>query len=91
VRAEAARGLAYFPGDVSVLEALLAGLDDDKFVVVYECDHALEALTGVNQPAVARAWRQWYQANREKPFANAPAPSDATTQRPWYDIMNLFE
>jgi HEAT repeat protein len=87
-RAEAARGLANFPHDRTVLESLIRALDDDKFTVVYAADQSLEAITGVTQPASQRVWREWYRDHRGDPFAAQEADEP---ERAWYDLRQVFD
>jgi hypothetical protein len=70
VRAAAARGLAYYPTPQTV-EALVAGLNDESFAVVYECEESLVRLTGCTHHCDALAWEEWVAANRENLFAQA--------------------
>lgn len=90
-RAEAARGLANFPHDRTVLEALIRALDDDKFTVVYAADQSLETVTGVTQPASQRAWREWYRDHRGDPFAARGAQEADEPERAWYDLRQMFD
>lgn len=77
-RAAAAYGLGWLPRPASV-EALIAGLEDEEFVVAYECESALMRLTGVTHRYSAYAWQQWYESNGGAPFARAGALADART------------
>jgi hypothetical protein len=91
VRAEAARGLANFPHDRTVVESLIRALDDDKFTVVYAADQSLETVTGVTQPASQRVWREWYQEHRSDPFAARAAQEADEPDRAWYDLRQMFD
>lgn len=70
VRASAARGLGYYPSD-EVVTALIGGLRDEQFMVVYGCEDSLVRLTGVTNECNVGAWTAWYEANRANLFAKA--------------------
>jgi hypothetical protein len=81
-RLAAARGLRCYP-ELEILEALIQGLRDRDFAVVYECEDSLVALTGNTHNCDPAQWRTWLDANRAAPFSAAGArPS---TRRPPYD------
>lgn len=86
VRIGAARGLAYHPG-VDAAEALIAGLRDDDFAVVRECEMSLVRLTGVTHDCDPYAWTTWLAQQREGPFASAGSVPES--RRPPY--TNLVE
>ena len=62
VRIEAARGLRNFSSP-DVVRGLIAGLRDEDFAVVHECEMSLAFLTGVTFDCDAYAWEQWYHQN----------------------------
>jgi len=68
VRVSAARGLGFCAED-EVVPALIAGLGDDDFAVVHECEMALVRLTGRTHDCRPRDWQAWYETNHESPFA----------------------
>ena len=61
-RIAAARGLQAFPRP-EVVDALIAGLRDDDFAVVYQCEVSLAWLTGVTHNCDAYQWSQWVEAH----------------------------
>ena len=69
VRLSAARLLRQFQ-DVQVLDALIEGLEQRDFGIVYESERSLGHLTGQRFEYDAVAWRQWRAATSE-PFAEA--------------------
>lgn len=79
-RQAAAEGLQYFP-DRAVVEALIEGLRDQAFAVVHQCERSLAALTGETFGCDVFAWRDWYDANSERVFANAGHVPDAFKPR----------
>lgn len=70
VRRAAARALGFIPEEESV-RALIAGLRDTEFTVVYASEDALARLTGVTQRTNVAEWEAWFAANRDNPFAGA--------------------
>lgn len=85
VRADCARGLGYCIGEHAVFDALFTGLDDDEFSVVYACEDALIALTGVTHDADPRAWRAWYAENRDLAFAHAGEVPESRQRHKWHE------
>ena len=67
VRIAAARLLGRFP-DPDALDALIDGLDDGDFGVVYQVEHSLIHLTGVTHNHDAQSWQRWLDET-ETPFA----------------------
>ncbi len=82
-RVAAARGLAALPGTPDALDALIGGLRDERFAVVYACEAALVKLTGHTHDANIAAWEAWREQNKAAPFENAGRIPDA--RRPPYD------
>lgn len=70
VRRAAARGLG-FVRERECLDALIAGLRDSEFNVVYECEDALVRLTGETHRTNVADWENWLAQNSENPFAGA--------------------
>lgn len=68
VRTAAARGLQFFPHP-EVVDVLIAGLRDEDFPVVYQCEMSLAYLTGVTYDCDHYAWREWCAANQDDLFA----------------------
>lgn len=83
VRSESARGLGHCIGEHEVFDALFSGLADDEFAVVYACEEALIALTGVTHDADPKAWRAWYAQNRDLAFANAGEVPESRQRSKW--------
>jgi HEAT repeat protein len=69
-RIAAGRGLGYYPQDESV-KALIDGLRDEDFAVIFECEGALVRLTGQTHNGNALAWEEWYAAHPDDAFAHA--------------------
>lgn len=67
-RLAAARGLGHYPR-LEAVEALIAGLEDEDFAVVHECEVALVKLTGYTHDGNALAWQDWLDEHRDAPFA----------------------
>lgn len=69
IRIYVARVLGFLP-DSSVLEPLIAALDQRDFGVVYQAERSLMRLTGFTFDHDAIAWRKWL-ATTQEPFAEA--------------------
>ncbi len=80
-RQASARGLAGCR-HADALTALIGGLEDADFAVVYECENSLKILTGQALPPDAAAWREWASAHPADAFAEArdPAPPPNNAQ-----------
>ncbi|MFQ5806330.1 MAG: HEAT repeat domain-containing protein [Phycisphaerae bacterium] len=70
VRIAAARGLRHFCQEEAV-RGLIAGLRDEDFAVVHQCEYSLAWLTGVTHDCDSYRWEQWLEANRDDAFARA--------------------
>lgn len=68
-RAAAARGLGNFPAR-EVVTALIRGLEDKEFSVVYECEESLVRLTGVTNNCNPLAWERWQMEHADDLFAH---------------------
>jgi len=52
--------------DKSAIDAMIALLDDDNAEIGAKTVAALHAATGIDEGQDARAWKQWWQGNRNK-------------------------
>lgn len=95
-RIAAARGLGYYAAEDTV-PALIDGLRDEDFAVVYECEDSLVRLTGRTQNANVSAWEQWLAENRGDVFAHAGETPESRRppyrnglEKVGYDTRELF-
>jgi hypothetical protein len=79
VRVVAAELLGSFQ-ETDVLDALIAGLEQRDFGVVYECERSLMRITGQSHDHDPVAWRQWRQQAGD-PFADAGRLDDKLSRR----------
>ena len=96
VRIEAARGLRNYSSPL-VVRGLVAGLRDEDFAVIHECEMSLAFLTGVTFDCDAYAWEQWVQENEGALFAQGgelpesrQAPYDGKWSHRWYNTKQFF-
>lgn len=84
VRISSAQLLGYMR-DEEALHALIAGLEQGDFGVVYECERSLMRMTGHTHDRDPWEWRQWV-ALTEDPFADAGRLDDQIQQgqRNWF-------
>jgi hypothetical protein len=68
VRIAAAQGLRNF-SEQEAVRGLIAGLRDEDFAVVHECENSLAWLTGVTHDCDPYRWEQWLEENQEGAFA----------------------
>ncbi len=76
VRIAAARGLRHFY-EPSAIRGLIAGLRDEDFAVVHECENSLAWLTGVTHECDPYRWEQWLEENQDEAFTQAGALPDS--------------
>ncbi|MBK8913057.1 MAG: HEAT repeat domain-containing protein [Phycisphaerales bacterium] len=89
VRTAAARGLAAFPGDETIL-ALIAALRDERFAVAYAAEDSLARLTGVTHGCSALRWEQWlaeHPADRLSGDGQLPAGRQPPYRNRWEKAM----
>lgn len=94
-RIAAARGLGNYP-DPATVNALIEGLRDDDFAVVYTCEASLVKLTGYTHNCNVLDWETWRDANRDHLFANAGhvpesrrPPYNNRWQKAWYETREF--
>ena len=82
VRIAAARGLRHF-SELGVVRGLIAGLRDEDFAVVHECEQSLAWLTGVTHDCDPYRWEQWLEAHPDDAFAQGGTLPES--RRPPYE------
>lgn len=96
VRIAAARALGEYARPQAV-EALIGGLRDDDFAVVYQCEDSLVRLTGHTHSADVTAWQAWYADHRDDLFAmrghipeSRRLPYDNRFEKAGYEMKQFF-
>ncbi|MCK4341242.1 MAG: hypothetical protein KAY37_05900 [Phycisphaerae bacterium] len=87
-RIAGARGLGCYPSEEAVT-ALIAGLRDEDFAVVHQCEDTLVRLTGRTHGGDVLAWEEWFEANREALFAHT-GEIPASRQPPYSNRWEKF-